>query len=322
VTSAGNPRLVVIGAGSVGVTVGAAIAWAGRADVAFATRGASAELHLAVGDSPARRLDVEIMNDPGRDYHPADWVLVATKSHQVQGAAGWLGTLCTDTTSVVALQNGVEHVACIQPYVGSARVIPAIVWLTAVAQAPGQIRASLRDSRVCVPDDEGGRAFARLLTGTLVKAQVRPDFRAEAWRKLSINAVLGLTAMALLETSVLRAAPMHGLAYRLADECLTVARAEGAELGDWTADAVMATVTALPDGHVSSILRDRRAGRPLEWQARNGVIGRFGARHGIPTPVSDVVAGVLAGASLAAELRAESCTDGGNAFRLSAKECK
>lgn len=38
-------------------------------------------------------------------------------------------------------------------------------------------------------------------------------------------------------------------------------------------------------------------GRPLEWDARNGVVQRLGAKHGIPTPVSDVVVPLLAAAS-------------------------
>ena len=36
------------------------------------------------------------------------------------------------------------------------------------------------------------------------------------------------------------------------------------------------------------------AGRRMEWDARNGVISRLGARHGIPTPVTDEVVHRLA----------------------------
>jgi 2-dehydropantoate 2-reductase len=49
----------------------------------------------------------------------------------------------------------------------------------------------------------------------------------------------------------------------------------------------------LPDDAGSSILTDRRAGRALEWEARNGAIGRLGRRHGGPTPVSDTIAALL-----------------------------
>jgi 2-dehydropantoate 2-reductase len=83
----------------------------------------------------------------------------------------------------------------------------------------------------------------------------------------------------------------------LAAECLAVARAEGADLPDAVADELVEEFVAMPEDLGSSILFDREAGRALEWDARNGVVARLGARHGIPTPVSDVIVPLLAAAS-------------------------
>ena len=38
---------------------------------------------------------------------------------------------------------------------------------------------------------------------------------------------------------------------------------------------------------------DRRDGQPLEWEVRNAVVGRIGRRHGIATPVNDLIATLL-----------------------------
>ncbi|CAM6706604.1 Ketopantoate reductase [Enterobacter intestinihominis] len=46
-----------------------------------------------------------------------------------------------------------------------------------------------------------------------------------------------------------------------------------------------------------SILSDRQADRLMEWDIRNGVIQRYGRRHGIAVPVSDVVVPLLAAGS-------------------------
>jgi 2-dehydropantoate 2-reductase len=84
------------------------------------------------------------------------------------------------------------------------------------------------------------------------------------------------------------------LAERLADECVAVGRAEGARLDDALAAEIVARLAGGPAEAGSSILADRLAGRRLEWEARNGVVQRLGTRHGIPTPVSDVIVPLLA----------------------------
>lgn len=46
----------------------------------------------------------------------------------------------------------------------------------------------------------------------------------------------------------------------------------------------------------TSILADREAGGPLEWDIRNGVVLRRGRAHGIPTPISELIVPLLAAA--------------------------
>jgi 2-dehydropantoate 2-reductase len=43
----------------------------------------------------------------------------------------------------------------------------------------------------------------------------------------------------------------------------------------------------------TSMLTDRRAGRLLEADARNGAVARIGARHGIATPLNRAVTALL-----------------------------
>jgi 2-dehydropantoate 2-reductase len=80
-------------------------------------------------------------------------------------------------------------------------------------------------------------------------------------------------------------------------ECLAVARAEGADLGDEVPREVIDAFRSYPADLGTSILADREAGRPLEWDVRNGVVQRRGRRHDIPTPISDVLVPLLASTS-------------------------
>jgi 2-dehydropantoate 2-reductase len=80
-------------------------------------------------------------------------------------------------------------------------------------------------------------------------------------------------------------------------ECLAVARAEGAVLGDEVPQEIVDIFQSSPSDMGTSILADREADRPLEWDVRNGVIVRRGRSRGIATPISNAVASLLAAAS-------------------------
>ncbi len=63
------------------------------------------------------------------------------------------------------------------------------------------------------------------------------------------------------------------------------------------AEEILANFQRAPVDLGTSILADRQADRPMEWDIRNGVIQRYGRRHGIAVPVSDVVVPLLAAGS-------------------------
>jgi 2-dehydropantoate 2-reductase len=73
-----------------------------------------------------------------------------------------------------------------------------------------------------------------------------------------------------------------------------VGRAVGADLGDHIPDWVVERAMTSPADSVNSILGDRLAGRPMEWDARNGVIVRLGKLHGIETPANAMASTLLA----------------------------
>ena len=49
---------------------------------------------------------------------------------------------------------------------------------------------------------------------------------------------------------------------------------------------------APPDG-LNSLIADRMAGRPMEVDARNGAVVRFGKKHDIPTPLNEMAVALL-----------------------------
>jgi 2-dehydropantoate 2-reductase len=284
-------RVAVVGVGAIGAVMAAAVQSAGGQEIVLCARRPLDRVVVELPDDSEIELAGALLTDPAALDGPADWVLLAVKAHQTQGAAGWLSALCGPATTVAVLQNGIDHVERVGPLVGEARVLPVVNWCPVEPVAPGRVRQ--RDAlRLAVPDGPAGEGLAALLGGH-AEVTVGGAFELEAWRKLCANAVSGVMALAGRPAEIFAFDDVREVARALAHECAAVARAEGVELTDRDADDVIAWLEALPKDAGSSILTDRQAGRALEWEARNGVIGRLGRRHGVPTPVSDTVSALL-----------------------------
>jgi 2-dehydropantoate 2-reductase len=288
-------RVAVVGVGSIGATVAAAVQSAGGHELRLCVRTAVDRVVVERPDGSETVIDAPLLTSAADVDAPVDWVVLAVKAHQTEGAADWLSALCTPDTTVAVLQNGIDHVERVAPLAGGASVLPVVNWCPVEPVAPGRVRQ--RDAlRLTVPDGGMGEAFATLV-GDEAEVTVGGEFALEAWRKLCVNAVSGVMALAGRPAEIFAFDDVRMIARALADECAAVARAEGVDLTDRDVDELMAWLEALPKDAGSSILTDRRAGRALEWEARNGVIGRLGRRHGIPTPVSDTVSALLHAAS-------------------------
>jgi 2-dehydropantoate 2-reductase len=237
-----------------------------------------------------------VITDSSHVTGTVDLVFLAVKATQVAAAAQWLAALCHPGTVVVVLQNGVEQDAMISPFVAGSPVVPSVVWFPAQAEPDGSVL--LRGApRLTLPSVPAAHiAFATLAT-TRISVELVDDFASVAWRKLLQNAAAGLMVLTGRRAGMFARDDIGSLSLAYLRECLTVARAEGAVLGDEVPQEILDTFRQYPADMGTSILADREADRPLEWDIRNGIVMRRGAAHGIPTPISDVVVPLLAAAS-------------------------
>jgi len=297
-------RVALVGPGAIGLTFGAAAAQAGHELLVCARRPQPATLAVDLPGGATVAVDAPVVLDPRAVDAPADLVLLAVKAHQTAGAAGWLRRLCGPDTVVAVLQNGVEQRALAQPLAGAAPVIPCVVWCPATREAPGRVGVR-GPARLVTERGPAGQRLADALAGTfaVVEQLDPPQLEAELWRKLAVNAVAGLLALTGSPGDVFAREDIGAVGLALARECVAVGQAAGVALDDAVVEQTLASLRAMPAGATTSIAVDRAADRPLEWDARNGVIVRLGRRHGVPTPVSEIVCALLAAASDAAGTR-------------------
>jgi 2-dehydropantoate 2-reductase len=92
---------------------------------------------------------------------------------------------------------------------------------------------------------------------------------------------------------VLRDEALGNIALGIVAECVAVGRAEGARLEESMGQQVLDGYRAQPADSINSMLADRLAGRPMEIDARNGVIVRKGEKYGINTPLNRMAVALL-----------------------------
>lgn len=294
VNEAINTAIAVVGPGAIGTTVAAALHEAGRTPLLC---GRTPRDHLTLQDGD-RRITVPgpVRTDAAQIDRTVDIVFLAVKATQIDAAAEWLAALSGPQTVICVLQNGVEQLETVTPHAPRGRIVPAVVWFPAQVRSDGSVL--LRgDVRLSLPDTPDSRVVAQALQGTRCSVDLVVNFQSLAWRKLLQNAVAGLMALTHRRSGMFARPDMAELTLAYLRECLAVARAEGADLGDEVPQEILDKFRASPVDMGTSILTDRESGRPLEWDIRNGVVLRRGRARGVPTPICDVLVPLLAAAS-------------------------
>jgi len=287
--------IALIGPGAIGATVAA-------------YRHAAGHSVLLSGHTPRESIEVRpdegkpivlpgpVHTDPAEVDGAVDVVFIAVKDTQNEQAGAWLARLCNDRTVVCALQDGVEQVERVGRFCPSSTVVPAAVWISSEIQLANWVRVR-NEPRLVLPDTEAAGALAALLRPAGVTVELDPDFSTAAWHKLLVNAVVAVMVLTGRRSGAFRRDDVAALGRRYLAECLAVARAEGANLGDAVIDEIIGMLRGAPEDLTTSMLTDREANRPLEWDIRNGVILRRAAAHGLAAPISEVLVPLLAAAS-------------------------
>ena len=293
--------------GAIGGVVASLLQSAGRHELVLCVRrplkelivetpaiGLRSDMHEEI--RPEMHIKATILTQP-EEAQPVDWVIVATKAYDVASAALWLEWLASGGTPVAVLQNGVEHRERFAQYVAGERIVPVIVDCPAErkpADDAGIERIIQRGPMsLKVPEDAHSRGFVELFSGTAADAATVADWTTVAWRKLCHNAAGIIPALLLQPAGVFRDDAIGDVTLDLVRECMAVGRAVGATLSNTVPEEVLAAYRRSAPDSINSLHADRLAGRPMEIDARNGVIVRMGKKHGIPTPANSMAVALL-----------------------------
>jgi 2-dehydropantoate 2-reductase len=283
--------IAVVGPGAIGGMLAAWLAQVPGNEVTMCVRTPFDRLVVEVPGGAVLEVAPRIWADPA-EACPVDWVLAVTKTYATAGAARWIERLLGAETRLAVVQNGVEHMERFRGVLPAERTLPVIIDVPAERSAPGRIRQR-GHGVTTVPEGALGQDFTRLFSGTPMEPVTTDDFRSASWRKLVLNSAGVVNALTLKPNGVVQNAGAAALIHAIATESLAVGRAVGATLDDGLPDYVVERYRASQPDAVNSLLADRLAGRPTEIDARNGIIVRLGAAHGVPTPLNAMAVAII-----------------------------
>jgi len=305
-------RVCVVGCGAVGSLFAAHLATLDDVEVwAYDV----VEEHVAAINAHGLRLTgraellavVKASTDPGA-IPPCDFGIVATKSMFTAAAIAATAHAFSDG-AVCSVQNGVGNEELIAEHVP--RVIRGTTFPAGRVTAPGVVQMDVAGDTWIGPFEERPAsseevaALADAMTRGGMPAKALADARGAQWTKLIFNAasnplgaLTGLTQGRLCELPATRA-----LISGLVAEGVAVASALGITL-DSDPEALIDHSARVAYDHRASMLQDAQAHRRTEVDALNGGIARFGARHGVPTPLNDAMVALISGMERSWELEA------------------
>ena len=320
-SSAGAPKLLVVGCGAIGGVVASHLLAIGQDVSVLTTNRAIGEALLrdgfrvasdALGSTvPAR----QVLFDAAEVNTAFDYVLLAVQPPQVRSAVESIADKLAADARFVCFQNGLCE-ELVAEVVGAERVIGAVVAWGASMTGPGHYDRTSSGGftlgRLDGGRDEALEQLARLLEA-VGPVELTENLSGVRWSKLGINcavSTLGTISGTMLGPALKRRHARR-LALEIISEAVAVARAEQVRLEkvsgtvdlEWLAlkpaeraasgssslvakHALILAVGARYRRLRSSMLAAIERGRPPAIDFLNGEVVRRAERHGIPVPVN------------------------------------
>ena len=290
-------RIAVMGSGAVGGYFGAKLAAAGQ-ELAFIARGQHLQalckrgLRIASPNGNLHITNVLFTDDPAK-IGAVDIILFCVKSYDTAAAARQIEPLVTDRTVILSLQNGVDNSEKLARIYRPEQVLPAVVYIGAQLTAPGIITHSNGGQIIFGQIDGRTSESSKLLQQSLSAAGIPCEISGEIakiqWTKLLWNAPFcAISCLARANVKeIVESESLTALALGCMTEVQAAAGKRDIELRRAQFDEIMNFSRTLGD-FKPSMLQDLEAGKPLEYQAFNGIVVQTLRQAGAPAPINQV----------------------------------
>jgi 2-dehydropantoate 2-reductase len=293
-------RYVIMGTGGIGGFFGAKLAASGE-DVWFVARGKHLDAMKANGlkvitTGGTFNIPQEKVTGEPATIGSADVVLFCVKTYDNERAARQIAPILNEHSVVLSLQNGVDNIDKIRPHLPRCIVYAGAAYISVRITAPGEITETGGFQRIVFGPTGGDMApVARDIHAAFLRAGVKCDLleniSKELWKKYIFIASMGaLTALSRLTHGEILSNPrMLSVTFDAMREIEAIAWKLGIDVEPLDEAKVIEGLKRFDKDTRSSMYFDLVSGKPMEVEALNGAVVRFGEQLGIPTPIHRVI---------------------------------
>ena len=229
-----------------------------------------------------------------------DLVIFAVKSWQLEKVAKDILQYTNDTTLFLPLQNGANNTEILNTVLPKQQVLSGLCRMISFIKSPGVIsNPDIPPTFLFGEQDNTRTSRVEAILGIFKKADLNADIpeniQVAIWQKFlfitTVSAIGGLTRASI---GVMRDNRyIKQLMLTTAQEVAAVAKAKGIPLPDDTIDKAFAAIASQAPDTTASTQRDLMEGKPSELENFNGYIVKEGKKLGVPTPVNELIYGLL-----------------------------
>lgn len=232
---------------------------------------------------------------PQPSVQQAELILIAVKGRQLGEAIEAIRPFVGRNTILMSLLNGITSEDILSAEFGSEHVLNAFVVGIDATREGLSTRYSNRGKIVFGhrynPDSQDVFAVRNFFDRTGIPYSVSSDILKDQWWKFMMNVGINQTSAILRAPYGVyqKTGEARELMLQAAREVIPISRKEGINLTEEDLTRIPGIIDEMaPDGK-TSMLQDVEAGRKTEVELFSGTVIKLGKKHGIPTPVNEVL---------------------------------
>lgn len=263
----------------------------------------SSELYLLMDEKRRERYEGLTVN--GLHYQiplakscdKADLIILACKNFDLDEAIELLKEHVKGNTIIISLLNGVESEKKLEEAFPNAHIIYSFITSLSSNRNGSVINCYSENGGVIFLGEKDGKnsqyleSVTNLFDRCNVTYKVSDNIVKEIWWKFMLNCAFN-SISGILETTYKKMydnKPLLEVANKTINEVIAVANAEGVHLTREDGQRAIDTITALKDDGKTSLLQDIENGRMTENRYFTYCVSTLGKKHGISTPVCDLL---------------------------------